>query len=111
MLKINQLKLPIDHTEDDFLAKIRKQLKKLRDERNSHTKRIHAIDDEIVTLEESLATVVEQNRIIRKKTLEEESISLAALILFCSTNFLGVVPIISLNMCENLDSLKIHIFA
>ena len=27
MLKINQLKLPIDHTEDDFLAKIRKQLK------------------------------------------------------------------------------------
>ena len=27
MIKINQLKLPINHTEDDFLAKIRKQLK------------------------------------------------------------------------------------
>lgn len=63
-------------TQVDTEDKIRKQLKKLRDERNSHTKRIHAIDDEIVTLEESLATVVEQNRIIRKKTLEEESISL-----------------------------------
>jgi len=63
-------------TQVDTEDKIRKQLKKLRDERNSHTKRIHAIDDEIVTLEESLATVVEQNRIIRKKALEEESISL-----------------------------------
>lgn len=63
-------------TQVDTEDKIRKQLKKLRDERNSHTERIHAIDDEIVTLEESLATVVEQNRIIRKKALEEESISL-----------------------------------
>ena len=60
----------------DTEEKIRKQLKKLRDERKSHTKRIQTIDDEIATLEENLATVVEQNRIQRKIALEEESISL-----------------------------------
>ena len=55
---------------------IRKQLKTLKDERNTHTQRIRTIDNEISKLEVELSDVVEQNRIKRKKALEEESISL-----------------------------------
>lgn len=55
---------------------IRKQLKALKDERNTHTQRIRAIDSEISKLESELTVVVEQNRLERKKALEEESLSL-----------------------------------
>ncbi len=63
-------------TQEITEERIRKQLKSLKDERNTHTQRIRAIDSEIGKLEADLSVVAEQNRLNRKKALEEESISL-----------------------------------
>lgn len=63
-------------TQEKTEEMIRKHLKSLKDERNTHTQRIQTIDSEIGKLEAELSVVVEQNRLNRKKALEEESLSL-----------------------------------